>query len=136
MKELSERVAIMEKKAEHLDHRLTSMERHNEALQELKTTVEILALTNENQNKQIENQSQQFMMISESMKNINTNLTNLNHSHEQLHTDIGRMNDRVEKIETQQDNNKIDVGALAKNAIVTVLTSAIVAGIIYAITLV
>lgn len=123
MDKITERIVNMEKQAEYLEHRIKNVEKNHEALQELKTTVELLAHTNENQNKQIENQSKQFHMISKSMESINENLTNLNHSHSKLHDEIGRVNDRVEKIEDVHEDTKIDTKVLWKNFIVTTLTT-------------
>jgi len=122
MDKLAERVSIMEKRAEHLEHRITVMEKNHEALQELKTSVEILALTNENQNKQIELQNEQFLATNETMKSINENLTNLNHSHDKLHADFSRIDNRVKKVEAIQEDSKIHIGSLVKTVLISFLT--------------
>lgn len=121
MEKIYERVAIMEKKAEHLEHRMSMLERNHEAINELKTAVEILALTNENQNKQIEQQSQQFAMVSSSMEAVNENLVNLNTEQREMRLEVHRQGNRLEKIEKIQEETTISVGVLIKNIVMTFL---------------
>lgn len=121
MEKIYERVAIMEKKAEHLEHRMSMLERNQEAISELKTAVEILAYTNENQNKQIEQQSQQFAMVSSSMEAVNENLINLNAEQREMRLEVTRQGNRLEKIEKVQEETTISVGVLVKNIIMTFL---------------
>lgn len=121
MEKIYERVAVMEKKAEHLEHRVEMMERNHEAINELKTAVEILALTNENQNKQIEQQSHQFAMVSKSMEAVNENLVNLNTEQREMRLEVSRQGDRLEKIEKVQEEATISVGSLVKSIITTFL---------------
>lgn len=121
MEKIYERVAIMEKKAEHLEHRMSMLERNQEAISELKTAVEILAYTNENQNKQIEQQSQQFAMVSSSMEAVNENLINLNAEQREMRLEVTRQGNRLEKIEKVQEETTISVGVLIKNIIMTFL---------------
>lgn len=105
----------MEKKAEHLEHRLGVIERNHEAIYELKTAVEILAHTNENQNKQ-------FEMVSKSMEAVNENLINLNSEQRDMHAEMSKQGKRLEKIELIQEHSTISIPELTKKILFTALT--------------
>ena len=115
MEKLYERVAIMEKKAEHLQYRIEMVERNHEAINELKTAVEILAHTNENQNKQ-------FEMVSKSMEAVNENLINLNAEQREMRKEMTKQGSRLEKIEQVQEHSTISIPELTKKVLITALT--------------
>lgn len=114
MEKLYERVAVMEKKAEHLEHRVQMVERNHEAINELKTAVEILAHTNENQNKQ-------FEVVSKSMESVSENLMNLNIEQREMRKEVSKQGDRLEKIEKVQEESTISIPALIKSILTTFL---------------
>lgn len=111
----------MEKRGEHLEYRISQMERSNEAINELKTAVEILAITNQNQNKQIEQQSKQFEIVSKSMEAVNKNLISLNSGQREMQMEVSRQGEKLEKMERVQENSTISIGELAKKVLVTFL---------------
>lgn len=114
MEKLYERVAVMEKKAEHLEHRVQMVERNHEAINELKTAVEILAHTNENQNKQ-------FEVVSKSMESVSENLMNLNMEQREMRKEVSKQGDRLEKIEKVQEESNISIPSLIKSILTTFL---------------
>lgn len=118
---VSERLSKLEGKVENNSSRIVNqairiekLEGNNDALIRLSTLMEVQTEMDKQQNEQMS----EFGKI---LNSVNTNLSHLNSSHEQLKADMDDIGKKVQHMEKDRDDNKIDPVKLVRNIIIGVI---------------
>lgn len=103
--ELGERVAKLEQASKGNSSRIKRLETESEALIRLTTLVELQTEVNRENSSQM----RQFGVI---LDKVNSNLSNLNSASEQMKNEVVHVSERVEKIEQNNESQKVDIPQL------------------------
>jgi hypothetical protein len=112
-----QRVTRLEERQDNTDKRLEDLTREGKVLGKLATLMELQVESNKRQDEQMQKQNETMLKMS--------------HSMEKMSDSYEKLDGRVGKLETNDSDKKIDLGAWAKNFIMVSIPS-IVVGIVLA----